>query len=131
MSLECEFSDDYEPGAIYWCIPNAFVTYSRKRATKCCSCGAKVKAEDKVLRFERYTAPGHDIEIRIYGECGAVPRAPWFMCEPCGNIYLFLNEFKYAIFIDKDMRKLAKEHAALVAANADGCGGPPVPAVAA
>lgn len=120
--MSCDFCDDWEPGQIRWYIPaDAFTKLVRDRATKCCSCGARIAPGADVVKFPRFKVPEGAAEVRIYGDDGEVPRAPWHMCAPCGNIYLLLNSMKYAVSIEDDMRELSKEHADMVAAGRAGC----------
>ena len=121
--LTCDFDYDFEPGTIFCGFKAKMSRYDRPRATRCRSCGKRIAAGDAVLEFIRWKIAEFDVEIRIYGEDGesGPPRASWFHCADCANIYTFLNSFGYAIDIAEDMRELSREHGDLVKAGAAGC----------
>ena len=125
MSLSCEYDYDPEPGDVCWEWSGDLKPLATKRWRKCASCHKRIDPGEKALRFRRWKIPEHDIEIAIYGEdgdCGP-PRAPWYHCADCGLIALFLASppLYYVFQIHDDMRKLSKEHAAMVALNRAGC----------
>jgi len=108
--LSCECDYEPEPGDIWWYQPNDYTSYSSKRRTKCCSCGEKISKDDLVTAFERYKVPDTDIEVKIYGEDGEVPRAYWYMCEKCSDIMFSLSELGFCIDIRQKMQNLLKEY---------------------
>lgn len=106
MSLSCSCGGEYD---WYYDPPSDFTVLSTKRARKCCSCGTRLPVGTTVLKFRRWRSPTDDIEERIHGE--EVALAPWVMCEPCGGLFLALNELGYCIPIDEEpMRELVREH---------------------
>ena len=124
MSLSCD--NDYcpEPGDTSWWIPKEWKHYNFKRAPKCCSCGEKIREGGfgkDYLTFRRFKVPEYDVEIRIYGEDGEIPRAPWHMCFECGWRYQALERAGYAITIHEDMRRLFIEHENMKLIGMDGC----------
>ncbi len=121
MTLSCDYGCDWGPGCTMWWPAEAWSQHQRKRPPKCCSCAAPVPASKDCLTFHRYKVPEHAAEIRIYGEDGEVPRAPWFMCWECGWRYLALGRHGYAVPIADDMRKLMIEHDDLVQSGNGGC----------
>ena len=123
MGLSCDYDFDPDAGQTVWEHNDEFTTLATRRRRKCCSCKARIEPGAKVVKFRRWKVPEYDIEISLYGDDGwdGPPRAPMFHCEPCGNLYLFLQGFKYSFPVDDDMRKLAKEHAKMEAQNRAGC----------
>lgn len=126
--LSCDYDDYAEPGDVYWYGPNRndWRAYDFKRARKCCSCGSRIKPTGfgkDYLEFTRYKIPDGDVEVRIYGEDGEVPRASWFMCFECGWRYYFLDRFGYAIRIYESMQDLMGQHDEMVFSGFEGCHG--------
>lgn len=121
MALACD--NDYypEPGEVTWWPATTWTRHSRKRIPKCVSCGTRVPAEKDCLEFARFKVPDSDIEVRIYGEDGEIPRASKFMCWECGWRYLALHRHGYAINIYDNMAALMREHDDLTAAGHAGC----------
>lgn len=115
MTLTCSCGDhELEPGEIYWYGPADFSTYNKVRATRCCSCGARIINGDLVGRFHRVKIPNHDVEISIYGEDGEIPRASWYHCEECAGLYMSLTDLGFCVDIrHDDMHDLVKEYAAM------------------
>ena len=111
MSLSCSCEYDPEPGDTCWRAPHDFPVLRGSRPIKCCSCGDKINPGDTTGDFQRYKVPDSDIECRIYGEDGEIPRASWFMCERCAGLFFSLDELGYCIDIHDDMRKLVAEYA--------------------
>lgn len=111
MSLSCDYDYDPEPGDVVWYFPESITQLERRRAAKCCSCGAKISPGELAAEWRRAKIPDADIEISIYGEDGEIPRASWFQCAPCGNLCLFLRGFHYSFNPTDDMRELAAQHA--------------------
>ena len=111
MGLSCSCDYDPGPGDVCWYNPSDFITFTGKRATKCCSCGGRVAPGNTVAAFGRYKVPDSDFEVRFYGEDGKIPRATWFMCEECAGLYFSLDELGYCIDIRESMRDCVKEYA--------------------
>lgn len=109
MSLSCICYEDYD-AAWYWSPSDDFKLYPGKRATRCCSCKAKINKGDLVLELYRTREPRSEIEVRIYGEGDTVELASWFHCESCGEIFLNLSDLKYCMSIEDDMRENLKEY---------------------
>ena len=121
--LSCYYDYDPEPGDVCWFTPNSIEPLKRFRATKCQSCKKRIAPGDLAAEFRRYKVPEHDIEIAIYGDDydQGPPRASHYLCQDCGNIYLFLERFGYALNPEMDMRELSAEHGELAKAGQAGC----------
>ena len=110
MGLSCDCEYDAEPGDVCWSAPTDFKPHIGR--AKCCrSCKATIKSGDLEIEFRRWKIPESEVEYRIYGEDGEIPRASAFFCEKCAGVYLSLDELGYCINIDDDMRELVKEYA--------------------
>ena len=72
-----------------------------------------------VASFPRYKVPDTDVEEKIYGEDGEVPRAPHYLCEMCADLYFSLMDLGFeCIGPWEDMREMVQEYAALYGAAA-------------
>lgn len=111
MSISCGCKWDADGEDWYYFCPDDFTKLSTKRSRRCISCGTKIQPGDECVKFQRERNPQHDVEVRIYGEGGEIPMAPWFMCEECGGVYLSITELGYCINLKKGerMRDLARE----------------------
>lgn len=112
MSLSCSCGDwESEPGMVMWYIPADYEKYRGKRRTRCDSCGCKIAPGDTCTIWARYKVPESEIEIRIYGEDGAIKRSPFLHCERCADLFFSLDELGYCVDPRDDMRVLVKEYA--------------------
>jgi len=59
---------------------------------------------------KRYKVPDLDMEVRIYGEDGEIPRASHWMCEECTDIALSLEAVGFCPKTWLDQRALLKEY---------------------
>lgn len=107
MTLSCSCGD---PGNYDWLYypGNDFSTLQTKRRRRCCSCKNALSPGDTVLVFDRVRSPAYEIEERIYGD--EVPLATWYMCEPCGEIYLNLEDAGFCLNIEDNMRDNLREY---------------------
>ena len=124
MSLTCGYDFEPEPGQVcYESGRHPIEPCPRLRSTKCTSCGARIAPGDQSMQFRRWKVPEYDIEYAIYGDdCWqGPPRAPYWLCLGCANIYLFLDAFNYNVDVNDNMHDLAAEHAAMVKAGIGGC----------
>lgn len=65
-------------------------------------------------KFKRFKVPEYDIELDIYGDDGEIPRAPWFLCETCADLYFSLRELGFeCVAPDENIRELVREYAEL------------------
>jgi len=118
MPLSCSCGE-WDGEGVGWNFPDDFVqfmgtkTHKRKR---CCSCKAMIQLGSPCLEFERFRPPLSDIEEKIYGE-ESVPLASWFMCEPCGEIFLNLDALKYCVDLNESMPELLSEYHELTGWN--------------
>lgn len=113
MPLSCD-CDDWEPlpGQVAWFPPRDYSAFPQRRRIRCCSCKQLISAGDLCVCFERIKYAESDLEFTIYGEDGEIPRAPWYMCEECGDLYWSLSELGFCFGLgDVSMRELAREYA--------------------
>ncbi len=120
MSLTCACDYDPEPGDICWVAPRDYSVLATKRARKCCSCGDKITPGETVAAFHRYKVPEYQIEIDIYGDDGfeGPPRATWYHCERCADLFFSLIDLGFCIHIKDEMRALVREYAATYGSTA-------------
>lgn len=111
MGLSCSCDYEPEPGDVVFYSPSDFSVYSGKRSTHCCSCWARIRPGDTVAKFTRFKIPTHDVEVKIHGEDGEIPRAPHYHCEQCGGLYMALEELGFCIHCDENMVALVREYA--------------------
>ncbi len=111
MSLSCECDTDWypEPGDTFWYWPEDYSILKGKRRCRCVSCKQLIDLGSLVGVFPRVKVPSGDIEERIYGEDGEIPRAPFIMCECCTDIYFSITELGYCIS-GWDMKKALEEY---------------------
>ena len=108
MSLSCSCGDD-DGCAWYFYIPSDFSKLETKRSRKCCSCGTKIKPSDDCVEFDRYKGAESEVEERIYGDCGEIPLASWYMCESCGGVYLSATELGMCFDLDGNIKDQVRE----------------------
>ena len=114
MSLSCDCDIDWypDPGDVIGYPPDEYTILDTPRRKRCMSCKELIALGSQVGRFEHYKIPEGDIEERIYGDDGEVPRAPRYMCEACMDIYFSLTELGYCIS-DNNMRAALTEYQTL------------------
>lgn len=71
-----------------------------------------------VAKFKRERIPARDIEERIWGY-EDVPRAPWYHCERCADLYFSLEELGFCAAPYDNMLELVKEYAELTKGGLD------------
>ena len=112
MSLTCENDGDGDDAAWYYTTPHDFTILETKRGRRCCSCGEPIKVGAMILKFYCYRPANNEIEERIYGDdYDAVSLPTKYMCEPCGDLALNLQEMGYCTPPGDDMRETVKEYA--------------------
>jgi hypothetical protein len=111
MSLSCECDTDWypEPGDIVWNSPGDYTELKTKRRCRCISCKELIDIGAITIEFPRFKVPDGEIEERIYGEDGEIPRASFYMCETCADIYFSISELGYCLD-DWDMRQALKDY---------------------
>ena len=107
MSLSCTCRE-WDGDGWCWDSPEDFTTLATK--TRCCSCKQSIEIGAQCVEFERFRATLTEVEDKIYGEDGDVRLASWWMCEPCGEIYLNLVAAGYCIDISENMPELLEEY---------------------
>lgn len=98
--LSCGCDNEHE---WYYIPPDDFIEFDAIRRKRCASCGELINFVTDCLKFDCYRYPYNDIEEKIYGD--EVPMAYRYMCEPCGEIFLNLNDLSYCISLGDDMRE--------------------------
>jgi len=110
MGLSCDYDGD---GDFSWYYDNPstkdFTKLNTKYSRHCCSCGAKIKVGDDVLKFERYRYAKNDIEERIYGDGADVPMPNWYLCETCGGLFMAISELNLCYSLGNDIRADIRE----------------------
>lgn len=105
LSCSCDYSGDAE---WWWYRPDDYSTFPQRRAARCRSCKALIRAGDICTIFLRERIPNGYLEERIYGD--EVPLAPWYHCETCADLYFSLDELGFCVRPDEDMLELVKEY---------------------
>lgn len=103
LSCSCDFDSEK-----WYCYPEDFETFNKKRRKRCCSCGKLIDIGSGCVRFLYYREPLTDIEERIMGD--EVQLADQFMCQKCGEIYFNLTELGYCINLGDEMTELMSEY---------------------
>lgn len=116
MGLTCSCDYDPEPGDTVWMDVNDYAPLSTKRSRKCCSCKERIAVGDTCCEVTRVKMPESDIECRIYGEDGEIPRASAYMCERCADLFFSLSELGYCEQPWEDQRELVADYADMHAA---------------
>ncbi len=107
LSCSCDYEVDYD--GFFWETPHdTIMSFGRRK--RCCSCKGLIAVYSTGLIFPRHRSARDDIEDRIYGE-DPVEMAPWFMCEPCGDLFWSLDQFGYCITLGDNMHVLVAEYA--------------------
>ena len=114
MSLSCS-CEDYcpEPGDVLWWGPNDYAPLQRKRSVRCKSCRELIPPGELAIEFPRVKVPDNEVELRIYGEDdpeSGPPRASWFHCERCADLYLSIVELGFCVCPTDDMREVLREY---------------------
>ena len=112
MSLSCFCEYDPDPGSIVWEMYREYGPLKR-RATWCCSCKERIPVGSVVVEVLRFKIPDNDIEKKIYGEDGEIPRASRYLCERCGDLAYSLEDLGFCQSPWEDQRELVKEYAAM------------------
>ena len=110
MTLSCSCADELEPGYTYYDEPGDFAELKTKIRQRCWSCNALINTGSIVLEFHRFKIPDSDIEIRIYGEEGGIPRASRYICERCGDIYASLSELGFCVYAWEHQGNLLEDY---------------------
>ena len=95
-------------GKWYYCSPNDFSLFDRKKRVRCCSCNTLIEIGAQCVKFFRRRCPRSDIEEKIYGS--EIKLAPWFMCERCGEIFLNLDSLGYCIWLGENMQENLEDY---------------------
>lgn len=112
LSCECRDWDDAQPGDTGWEPDADYSKYPAGRRTRCHSCDARIAPADTVVRVVRTKIPKTDVEIKLYGEDGEIPRAPKWLCEQCADIMFSLDELGFCVAGFEDMNQLLADYRA-------------------
>lgn len=85
--------------------PAQFTGY-RKR---CKNCRTQIDKLALCVEVHRVKVPDTDVECAIYGEEGEIPRASWWLCESCADIFFSLEELGYCVPIG-EIKATLKEY---------------------
>lgn len=113
MGLTCECYHESEPGQVIWTAISDYKPLDSKRACRCCSCGEKIRPGELCAETKRYKVPETEVECRIYGEDGEVPRASRYMCERCADIANSLEGLGFCAQPWEDQRELLRDYVLL------------------
>ena len=108
MSISCDCgSEDYE---WFYDQPNYFTPLDTNKRQRCFSCRELIDIGLDCGKFGSWRLPLNDIEERIYGYEGEVPRADFYMCEECTGLFWSITDLGFCISLHKGetMRELAK-----------------------
>jgi predicted RNA-binding Zn-ribbon protein involved in translation (DUF1610 family) len=101
LSCSCE---DWDFEWWYERPPEDFEKFERcARRKRCISCGKLIDFESDCIKFDCYRSPYNWVEENIHGD--AVPIAPRFMCESCGEIFLNLSALGYCLTIGHHIKE--------------------------
>lgn len=90
MALSC-FCDS-DDADWYYTVNDDFTAFGGRRATRCCSCRARIAPGDDCVVVERWRHPKNDIEEKIYGEGCEIYMADKHLCEICGGLYWAVSD---------------------------------------
>ena len=110
MGLACSCGE-WDGDGWGWQCDDKLTTLQTNRRKRCVSCNELISLGAECVEFYRmrYAHPG--VEENIYGECGEIELASWYMCEECGEQYLNLSALGYCINLGNDnMLDLLKEY---------------------
>lgn len=112
MPLSCSCSwDGGEPGQTCWYRADDFQKLETKRRKRCSSCGELISIGSFCLVFPKFKVPEGIFEINFYGEDGDIPRAPLYMCEKCGEIWMNLQALGFeCVSPYEDMKEMLSEY---------------------
>jgi hypothetical protein len=110
MSLSCDCDWYPEPGDTWVDAPYDFAELDTSRRKRCKSCNHLIDIGSLALKFDRYKVPDTDAEVRIYGEEGEIPIAPYYLCESCGDIYMSLSELGFCLNMTESMKEQLEQY---------------------
>ena len=111
MPLSCSCPDDYpDPGMTLWTDPREYSVLSTSKRQRCCSCNILINIGETISIVHRHKIPETDIECKIYGEDGEIPRANKFMCEKCTDIFFSLQELGFCVGAWENQFDLLKQY---------------------
>lgn len=118
MPLTCGCDYEPSPGDICWYPPQDYSTLPGTRKKRCASCETPITPGDIVTTFIRFKVPDSEIEDRIYGEEGEIPRASHFHCEKCADMWFSLQELGFnCLNPDENMYNVTDDYAELYGSN--------------
>lgn len=109
--ISCRVFDAPNPGIKIWYEPGRYSVLATSRSRRCCSCGEKISVGDTCCEIHKFKCPETEIERRIYGENGEVPRASSYMCARCAGICFSLNDIGFGPYPLENQAMLAEKYA--------------------
>jgi hypothetical protein len=94
----------------YAYTPKDYSTLQACKRKRCMSCGELIEIGAIVALVHRVKIPEYEIECKIYGEDGEIPRAPGYLCEGCADICFSLDDLGFCVNPYEDMRELLSEY---------------------
>lgn len=110
MGLTCSCDYEADPGETIYYAPDDYTTLKTKRSRKCESCHKKIAVGSICAEVPRVKIPDHDLERRIYGDDGEIPRAPAYLCEQCTDILFSLEDLGYCPQPWENQRELLADY---------------------
>lgn len=109
MPLTCSCNSGYDDYDWYYRSPDDYYTLQTSRRKRCSSCKVLIDKGAIVTEFERFRIASCDIEEDIYGTCGEIELASYYLCETCADLWFSLYELGFkCVSPDENMRELAK-----------------------
>lgn len=113
MGLTCrcqDFDPDPDAGDVMWMEAQDYSTLGTKRSRRCTSCNARINPGEIVLEIIREKIPEDDIELKIWGDDGLIPRASHYLCEKCADLFLSLDALGFCVNPYECMEELRKQY---------------------
>jgi len=95
----------------YAYTPRDYSTLATNKRKRCMSCNEMIDIGAIVAKVDRVKIPETDIECKIYGDDGEIPRAPGYLCERCADLCFSLDDLGFCINPHDDMRRLVADYA--------------------
>jgi len=110
LSCHCDYDGDWEPGQVIWYSPSDYSELQTSTRKRCTSCKSMIEKGSIVGEIHRYQVPDDEIQERIYGEDGEIPRASKYMCEECCDIFFSLSDLGFCEQPGEDQHQLLNEY---------------------
>lgn len=120
LTCSCDWDWEPEPGgwSIDWQQDLDFEPLETSRRKRCKSCGELIDIGSLVIRFECFRYPYTEQESRRHGrdwddwnEEPWIPKAPIYLCEKCGEIFLNLRSVGFeCLYPTENMPDMLNEY---------------------